>query len=658
MMLSMFNILIILFLSSINLNAQTVITSSSRLSWSQVAVSLTEALRFNYIVYVDDNTRHSLENVICSGMLSPFSCNSKFPPFTTSGIHNLQLTAIDVAESEKSDIIQVQVIAPSTPVNLTIVNNAGLACATYVVPYGIPCPSFGLDDSVLPARPVSWTNTINNYYYIDNSVSCTDVNNIYGNPNNPRCTIPIGSTSYPAGSWIEVHGGPYSPSANQFETSFTSCTQIKPCLMLGVGESGDTSSNLPIELGGFAIGCNRTLLGKKGCVEIKSREWTYQGSYFVIDGFFSNAMDRGGIRSTTGTSPNHFALRHLEVTAPSKFTGGCLTGALNIQWVIFRNNLHDCGDHELAVTMENDDQGIQLERSNTTWILENNIYHNGGDGIGINAGQSTPDPRSQFTYIGHNHIWENGENALDIKTAQDVIVTSNILHGYVLAANSDGAAIVVNDENATPQAGDWRLFIFNNIIYDAITGIRSQSVSYVFGNVIYNISNWCFQTFGSSSSSWWENNTCVNTNGLLERFGGSPTVSLQVKNNLLSTSLAPHINVVNVAADDIGTSLTNNQFSIDSGSYKWKGTTYTNLIPWESASSSKAINNKIGFPGFVNPTNNNYRLNSNSIAINQGTSDLSSYDRFFSLYGLHVNYDIDGIERPIGNWDIGAFEFH
>lgn len=533
-------------------------------------------------------------------------------------------------------------------------------CGSHTMPIGIPCPPFGLAESD-PGRPAGWPDSeVARHYYVDNSVICTDSLNPYGWPSHPRCSFPIGSGSYPAGARVEVHGGPYTTPGSQFRTSFANCSAAQPCWFIGVGTAGNKTVTLPAQLGGQGVGCNRTVLNKTGCVEILDREWTIDGNYFVIEGFFLNGTTRSSIRPTTASTPHHFALRHLEIVNVNKTTGSCTNTGLSSNEVIFRNHLHDCGDHLAAALVETDVIGVQLGRSDRVWVLENEIYHNAGDGIALNAGQSNPNPRSRFSYIGRNHMWENGENAIDIKTAQDVIITSNVMHGYGASGGSDGTAIVVNDENATPEPGDWRLFIFNNIIYDSVVAVRAQSYANIFGNVMFHISSHCMLAFGGSSETWWENNTCADTGGALRRFGGSVGTAMRVRNNLFIDNVAPGLTteVDNEAAIDPDTDIRNNQFSWSGGVYEWKGGLYTNLTAWEVASGGRAVENRIGAGGFLDEARHDYRLVLGAAAIDHGTSSLTSYDRFFALYGLRVNYDMNGTQRPVaGAWDIGAYEY-
>jgi len=92
------------------------------------------------------------------------------------------------------------------------------------MPLGIPAPSFGLDE-VAPAAPAAWPgNEAAGYYYIDRThPNATDSSNQYGYPDKPRATIPNYAT-FPAGTYIEVHGGPYE--GNQLVMTLTAHSKI------------------------------------------------------------------------------------------------------------------------------------------------------------------------------------------------------------------------------------------------------------------------------------------------------------------------------------------------------------------------------------------------------------------------------------------------
>lgn len=152
--------LLFISLFCVSLNAQTVITNTDRLQWAQSATTLAIAQAYSYIVYIDNITRNELENVICSGNSSPFNCNSKLPFFTTSGIHTLQIAAVDVTESAKSNAFQVQVNAPSAPNNLGIVNNIiASSCSQSDVQIALNKTTIG-STVLIPPGICHWTNSI------------------------------------------------------------------------------------------------------------------------------------------------------------------------------------------------------------------------------------------------------------------------------------------------------------------------------------------------------------------------------------------------------------------------------------------------------------------------------------------------------------------
>ncbi|MEP0843651.1 MAG: hypothetical protein HRF43_13185, partial [Phycisphaerae bacterium] len=94
--------------------------------------------------------------------------------------------------------------AVSTPVTGPV---SGLNLQAWVPPIGVPMPTFGIREQA-PASPSPWTGTVAGFYYVDNTHSAsTDASNPNGYPAKPRKTIP---TDLPAGSVVEVRGGPYT----------------------------------------------------------------------------------------------------------------------------------------------------------------------------------------------------------------------------------------------------------------------------------------------------------------------------------------------------------------------------------------------------------------------------------------------------------------
>src|SRR5690606_24424570 len=73
---------------------------------------------------------------------------------------------------------------------------------------GIPAPAGCLESTPSPA-PSGWPeHPAKGFYYIDNSSErATDDDNPFGSGARPRLTIPQGE--FAAGSYVELHGGPY-----------------------------------------------------------------------------------------------------------------------------------------------------------------------------------------------------------------------------------------------------------------------------------------------------------------------------------------------------------------------------------------------------------------------------------------------------------------
>jgi hypothetical protein len=556
-------------------------------------------------------------------------------------------------------------------------------CGVNVMAMGVPCPTFGLESTGLPTRPIPWTTTVTGAYYIDNSVTCTDTSNTYGHPNNPRCTMPTGASAIvPAGAYVEVRGGPYSPGSSTFTTNFGNCTQGAPCLWIGVGTAGTT--NATITAGDFngdytldvtPTGCNRTVQGVTGCVQITDRTWRTQGQYFVIEGFYLHApTDNGATSPITGQSPDHYAFRAMELTAITKTTGSCISVGSSSYLVIARVNIHDCGDHSLAAGEEIDVHCIHGggNGADHIWVLENKLYNCGGDGIQINSTQTVTDAAHNL-YIGRSEIYQNGENALDWKTCYDVIVSENHMHTQNPAgAGSDETLVVVNDENhATGFRADHHLFFLFNVVHNGLgPGFRCQAYCYIFGNLVYDTTN-CVVNYSSDSGTVYENNTCDNVDttpgpyatGSLAYHGATGAVNIWaiLTNNIftLSETAGTDVDVQNATRDDAATAIHYNLFPDTGIVYKWgSSSSYATLALWEAAATPKASGNFTGDPDYANEAADDYRLQASStLAIDTGTTPTIPAI-FLARYGLNIQRDLRGVVRPRGaGWDLGAFEY-
>ena len=217
----------------------------------------------------------------------------------------------------------------------------------YEPPVGIPIPTFGIDESS-PAQPSNWPSLeAAGYYYIDNNhPSATDSGNTYGYPGKPRMSIPTGA--FPAGTYIEINGGPYPGSGPLVITANGTPTQ-------------------PVWIrGGNAT--NKTLL---------NRGIKMFGSYYIVENLrWNNNLKGFGF----GVPSHHAAFRSNELEGSRTSLRGSVIGVSgdatfrNNNLVMYKNKIHGFGDNTGAAG-ENDVHGIKPRNdADDIWILENEIY--------------------------------------------------------------------------------------------------------------------------------------------------------------------------------------------------------------------------------------------------------------------------------------------
>ena len=331
------------------------------------------------------------------------------------------------------------------------------------------------------------------------------------------------------------------------------------------------------------------------------------GSYVIVENIFVN----GGIVRFSG---DHLALRNSEVAnntgRESKNAVG--TGGSSSDIVVFRNRVHDNGQWQS--TAENDFHGVTatgpLQRM---WILENEMYHHGGDSVQVGHGGGN---LVVGLYVGRNVMHHDRENAVDLKEVSNAVVSENTMYGYRETGSSEGAAVVIHycPINAS---------ILNNLIYDSQVGISSTSLNStcsgqqvtnrIMGNVVQGSIGAAIQGWGTGKTTQIANNTVYNA--------GAEGIDIT---NAGSGSFAEN-NIVVGTRGIVGTGMTQR-------------------------------NNVTSNPGFVNAAGGDFRLASGSSAIDAGIAS-SAYSGFQSVYGVSAAVDRDGRARPGGGgWDVGAYE--
>ncbi|MCK4718562.1 MAG: right-handed parallel beta-helix repeat-containing protein, partial [Thermoplasmata archaeon] len=344
-------------------------------------------------------------------------------------------------------------------------------------PIGIPWPEFGITEThtMYAGQTYDYGGNTGPYkdagngpytHYIDNEhPSATDSGNPYGTASVPRRTFPA---DLPAGSVVEIHGGPYSFKNMMGEMIlYAHGTADKPVFFRGVSPA------------------DRPLF---------TRLLYVMGSYAVLENleFYKTGVY---LRLLLPEDIHHIAIRNLEMYGDGTETGnnsaiilarwGDNVGAYGVSHtLIYDNHIHDYGDMDPEA--ENDWLGVAVNGYDAyhTWIVDNHIHHMGGDSVrtGNNDGWDPP-YTSHHAYIGRNHFHHNGENAIDLKIMADVVYSQNIMHDFEPSVSSGGYAVTVHYD----PPNNWVMF---NTIYNAYDGIAVHGVVdfYAIGNEIFDIS--------------------------------------------------------------------------------------------------------------------------------------------------------------------------
>ncbi len=496
-----------------------------------------------------------------------------------------------------------------SPMSFTLGTSTNPTPGTWTPPIGIPAPSFGITQMAGAAT-----------HFVNNSIACNDANNSgRGTLSAPLCNIPL---SVPAGSVVEVRGGPYSPATSQYILT------------------GNGTASSPV----FYRGINKP--------KITNRTMNLTGQYVVIEGFdFDNsAAARGQILISNA---NHVAVRNNEIhnQLHGGRAGGYAVTTSGSDVVVYNNHIHH-NVYDTALTTEHDIHGVQVPQGALrVWIVDNHIEHSGGDAVQVNS--TSTGTLARFIYIGRNLMHEDTENAVDIKQSEDVIISQNTVYGYTptnfTTSGSDGTAIVINDDNIFNGLNN-RVWVMFNKIYNSTSGIRTQAYASVIGNVIYNMTNAGMVSFGSHDVHF-EHNTIYNAPTGVKRTGGAQSHKFDAFNNIINQTSTRDVELENAS-----NSIFNNNLFNNPARFLWKGITYNNLATFKSALNQCSLCLE-GNPNFVNAAGGNFALQSNSPAINSG-SPSGIYSNFQSLYGLSIASDFNGASRPSGSaWDIGAYEF-
>ncbi len=287
-----------------------------------------------------------------------------------------------------------------------------IAADIYQYPVGVPDPlttwkpsgySGPVVHPIWGDAPASWSEANQSgvpAYYIDmNHPQATDSNNTYGTPEKPRYSIP--EITYAAGSYVEIHGGPYTGGGQIIFTA--NGTVDKPVWIRGLpGELPDIIGET-IAKGQYVI-----LENLKYSLAAKTIQFRPHNSSNLHHAVVRNCVFEGDGVAVTNNSA--IALRG--GSASNRFHDFIV---YNNQISYFGNSYSDVDPAE-GIAPENDFHGINPHTNvDRVWVLRNVIHHMGGDSIQVGTASTADENRTSHVYIGDNDFYDNLENGIDVK---------------------------------------------------------------------------------------------------------------------------------------------------------------------------------------------------------------------------------------------------
>lgn len=505
----------------------------------------------------------------------------------------------------------------------------------FVSVIGIPDPGFGITNQPA-AVPSPWNGTVSGFYYIDNThIASTDTNNPNGFPNQPRRSIP---GALAAGSVVHVYGGPYSYGASGF-------IEIN-----GTGTSGN-----PI----FIIGHSFPRFTQK--ISVYGPE-NFDSHYIIIDGLDVYKFEVIG-------PADHIVYRNGIVRDGGATGFGGSTG-LEVDNVVFYNNIIYNNGNWLSETDDDVHGSTVGGHTSYFWTIDNEYYHNSGDGVQVNAGGLDTQSTTNHIYIGRNISHHNKQAGFLTKQSVDCIMSQNSVYWH----RPIGASPSAYGAGIGFQYGPERVWIIYNHVHHCSFGIQTNSTSglgfgtnsYFVGNLIHDIhhhpsysynvlDSWSNAglTLVGTGTKWVVNNTVYNCDAGINIPG---SINLYILNNIFSyvtEASGQHMFIYDTdgLSDVI---IDGNILYQPSGAarFKW-GTTSYNLTNFKVASSEN-----VGVeadPNFIDEDTSDFHLQVISPAIDSSVSN-SVYTTFQTLYGLSIEVDFDNNSRS-GTFDAGAFEY-
>ena len=524
------------------------------------------------------------------------------------------------------------------------------------MPTGIPTPTFGLTETV---ESVYGSSTYYTYWVDNTHPSANNANNGgFGSPSLPRLTIPTGS--FPAGTVIQVRGGPYTIGSGNLPMAFAG-TASQPCFVT-------TGASRTVTYDIFGAVDTLSWTGQVNLTNTGDRTVALSGTYYIFEGFRLSGGNESFFSLGATTSPSTFCgLRDCETIGRGIALGNGVVMSLSnsTDAVISYNKLHEHGDY-LQGAAENDLHGIGMGSNQVnTWALWNEVYHLGGDAIGNGH---TSDFTCHHQYYGGNKLYACKENSIDIKECHTVVMSHNHCYDMLPSGTSPGEAMVFHSGGTGGAQQPSNLWVINNRIHNCRHGIVTTGLDtgntapagvWIIGNLLYDNTNSDGSDAGidpdrGGGTARIYHNTVDNWNRNIDR-EGSMTSWTSGGNCSVNTTVA-HFRL-----SGSGTATVNKDNYYQGGSnvfIHWVGTNYTSSAAFDSAQS--AVTGVTQFnPMFVDDANLDYQLQSGSPLIAAGIDMSTINDTFQSALGstaINILKDIYGNDRPDGVWSVGCAE--
>lgn len=552
----------------------------------------------------------------------------------------------------------------------------------YTPPPGIPDPGTWGDthpiDSSAPDTSTAcpgWPDTaVSNCYYIDNSVACSDATNGY--PSTPRCTI---GNSYTAGSYIEVHGGPYTTE----KTITFSGSSSAP-----IWFRGESSGNMPVI----------------------SENMFVSGTYTIFENIEFTGFSGPAIK-ITGAASNNIAIRHIyvhDLTYPGSDTAVFPAtpdqgGAIH-DLVYYDIDFSDIGDW--SSEEDNDYHGVNPTLWGRTppttiynvWCLNNTAYHISGDLFQSNGDQRDAEKgrtieetnlsNCKLMYVGGNTISYSRQALATPKFTTTAIISKNTAHNCYNVPSDSGYG-GVNQEGSRDV---WWLF---NTFHDLTYGLKQSNTSftgaadanltsYMVGNVIYNIDDRYNMSTGYTRNSAFKPAQAINfqrayykryvIDNTIYNVGGGVNIGNQVEGDetiMSGNVIAGVVGVDDAANNDFHISLLSSDgtTTVDYSYFQPRSDSSLVTFYWSgflplittSLSSFQTLTGEcqhcdIGDPLFTSASASNFIPTRDSPLVGSSVKH-NVYDIFYNNFGRSIAVDATGKQRPSGGgWSIGAFE--